>query len=327
MNENKEIYSYEVEAYALMTQVDRSVLQLNPVLQKYGYEFVAINIQDLERDFSDMVGLRKPYDPKGLVNLKEQGLSISNQFYETVVNSSLLGIDLILHGYVILLKRIQTYERKVVNYTFTAEEGYGPTNEMHDFAMALMHQLRLLKNDYASYLFQFHIARDTRTVVMRYAGFGRKGFKIGKLNMTTEEVVRFGRLFTGKIVVTDLSRIAFESFCIAHDIDDIKTQFITFMTALESIFNLGADQISHTVSRHLALVLSANKEEFLAHYRQIKKLYGTRSKIVHGDTVKTNLEVETDMLKTYTRQALQFSLTCSLSKKELFEELNAKGFS
>jgi len=42
-------YTYEVELYCLWTHVDDSILLLNPILEKYGYAFVSIGIEELEK--------------------------------------------------------------------------------------------------------------------------------------------------------------------------------------------------------------------------------------------------------------------------------------
>ena len=50
-------YQYEVESYAIITNVEKSVLKLNPVLQPYGYEFVRISLHELYQKFCNLFGL------------------------------------------------------------------------------------------------------------------------------------------------------------------------------------------------------------------------------------------------------------------------------
>ncbi|MFI5193211.1 MAG: hypothetical protein ACHQD7_04120 [Chitinophagales bacterium] len=127
-------------------------------------------------------------------------------------------------------------------------------------------------------------------------GLGKE-FAVCKLEINSDESKRFGIMFTDKFDVNELSKIAFESFSVSHLIPDVKTQFVTLMTALESIFNMGENQIVHTVSRHLALLLAKDQAEFTMHYKRIKKLYSLRSKITHGSAPKWSIADETEELK------------------------------
>jgi hypothetical protein len=318
-------YTYQVESYCLMTQADASVLLLNPVLEKYGYAFLSVRIEELEKSFSDLVGLKPPYPERGRVNLMNLQASVSNQFYETIQHHPLFGHHFLQHGYVILLKKINDYTRVVVNHALDINDSAGSTNDMQVFCTALVAQLRLIKNCHLDFLLQFHVARDTRTVVVRHVGFSRKEFSVAELHLTSEEVEQFGKEFQGRLEPNELSGIAYQTFMLSHDIVDIKTEYILLMTALESIFNVGSDQISHTVARHLAMILASNQADFEWHYRAIKKLYGTRSKMVHGEPIKTDLTIQVQQLKAYVRKALQFTLARQQSKIELFDCLNAMG--
>src|SRR5580704_5903490 len=115
MNETN--YSYKVESYALMTNADSSILQLNPFLEKYGYQFILVNLGELEAHFSDLVGLRKPYDSRGTVQVDGVGYSISNQFYETIQHNLVFGLNLIHEKYLVLLKSTDDYEQVVMSKT------------------------------------------------------------------------------------------------------------------------------------------------------------------------------------------------------------------
>ena len=101
------------------------------------------------------------------------------------------------------------------------------------------------------------------------------------------------------------------------------------MTALESLFNSGTSQIAHTISRHLSLIISKNKEEFHRKYKEIKKLYGTLNKIVHGIGVnrqKVDLEKSMLNLQVLTREAILHCLESGIGKNELFDHLDSRGF-
>jgi Apea-like HEPN len=98
------------------------------------------------------------------------------------------------------------------------------------------------------------------------------------------------------------------------------------MTCLESLFNLGRDQITHTVSRHLSIILSTNATEFQLNYKRIKKLYGIRSTIVHGGTTNEKIEDVTYELQDKVSKAMLYCFKTDLNKSELFDKLNQSGY-
>ena len=123
-----------------------------------------------------------------------------------------------------------------------------------------------------------------------------------------------------------LTELSISNFNLSYEISDLKTRYITLMTCLESLFNQGRDQITHTVSRHLTLIISNSEKEFQENYYRVKNLYGLRSAIVHGSSTKENLSDATSELQNKVRQAINYCLQLNYNKKELFDKLNSMGF-
>jgi len=128
-----------------------------------------------------------------------------------------------------------------------------------------------------------------------------------------------------------LIELALNNFNLSYDIIDLKTRFVTLTTSLESLFNYGKGEITHIISRHLALVVSSNKDEFYFNCKAIKKLYGVRSAIVHGSTQSADLMGLILQLEDYVRRAINYCSTLSDTlfpdTKALFEFLNSAGYS
>jgi pimeloyl-ACP methyl ester carboxylesterase len=53
--------SYVVESYALIKNADKSILNLNPIIKKFGYQFIVVNLKELEANFSDLFSLPDLY--------------------------------------------------------------------------------------------------------------------------------------------------------------------------------------------------------------------------------------------------------------------------
>lgn len=98
------------------------------------------------------------------------------------------------------------------------------------------------------------------------------------------------------------------------------------MTCLESLMNLGSHQITHTVSRHLSLIISNSIAEFQTNYVRTKELYDIRSSIVHGGKINEDLTKVTTELHDKVRSVINYCLKLNVDKKTLFAKLNAAGF-
>jgi hypothetical protein len=149
----------------------------------------------------------------------------------------------------------------------------------------------------------------------------------GDYTIDDEDVSKLSTTLKAKYESNQLTELAAKNFSLVYDIPDGRIRYITLMTCLESLFNLGKDQIAHTIARHLSIILSEDKEQFKKNYTEIKKLYNMRNNIVHGSEYKGD-----DLMKDYlnladkVRKAIIYCNTPSLTKEKLFEELNIRGF-
>jgi len=66
--------------------------------------------------------------------------------------------------------------------------------------------------------------------------------------------------------------------CTSHP----EQAFLSLTTAMEALLTTQSTEITHNLAERVAVLLGNTCELRLAKYRQVKKLYDTRSKIVHG---------------------------------------------
>jgi hypothetical protein len=125
--------------------------------------------------------------------------------------------------------------------------------------------------------------------------------------------------------INRLSELAFQNFQDSYRIVDPRLRFLTLMTALECLFNCGKDQIAHTISRHVALIVSKDSDSFQINYSKMKKLYNLRNGYIHGSSIKKPKE-ELFELEEYVREALNYTLKSDSSKEVLFTQLNKMGY-
>jgi hypothetical protein len=128
-----------------------------------------------------------------------------------------------------------------------------------------------------------------------------------------------------------LIELTLSNFQLSYDTPDDRTRFVTFTTALESLFNYDRKKITHTVSQQVARIVSKNQTEFNANYNRIRELYDSRSAIVHGSTPKGDFAEQIIELEDFVRKAIIYRSTLNPTdipdKAALFHFLNAAGFS
>ena len=322
---NDVIY-HTVESYAVFKNVDKTILATNCFLEKFGYKFVCFNLEELEKNFSALLSLPKKFESEHQICFQDNNFSISNEFCQALMHNHEFGMPSIISKEVIFLKAINDFEQAVVNNIVNMELADTHLGKMQSFVEVLIQQFRLFKNGCISCTSQFQIRKDERNIPIKLWGPIGKSLSHSTFTLTESEVEILGTLFKDNFTSNELTELAISNFNLSYDIADIKTKYITLMTCLESLFNQGRDQITHTVSRHLALILSKSDEEFQKNYYRNKVLYNLRSAIVHGNQTNEDLSAATDELQNKVRQAINFCLHLSDNKKQLFDKLNAMGF-
>lgn len=331
-NESQEnVTTYELETYCMFKNVDESILKLNQIVQKDGYEFVGFTALELEQKFSSLFSLEKGYKVTRGIRL-ENGDVISNTFYTALTNHPLgkANIDLLNGGNVYFLKSLDNSFQRVVNNVIQIGDTDGAFEGIRKYSSELVRKFRLFKDGGVTTLGHFHIQKDSRHIGRRvenglysiYAS--RKKFSIADL-----ELPNLKTHLSKEINSTPLTELAENYFESSYKAVDFRMKFINLVTALESLFNRGKDQISHIIARHLALIVSKDREEFQSNYKRVKKIYGMRSLIVHGQALKSKEKQiigSLDELQNLTRQAILYCLESKKTKEELFAYLNAKGF-
>jgi hypothetical protein len=66
----------------------------------------------------------------------------------------------------------------------------------------------------------------------------------------------------------------------------------SFCTAMESLFATSSSELAHQLAERMALFLSDEPEDRLRIYREVKRAYGIRSRVVHGDVLRQSKVAE-----------------------------------
>lgn len=334
-------YTYKTETYALITNLNRSVLKLNAVLASFGYEFKLISLADLDKNFRHLYSLspdwkksnftgfthdRQFADKNGSIPEKEKTIEITQDFLNLFMNRGMAdGHQLLRDGEIIFLKKIEDDEIAVVDREIRNSFQLSSLQQVKVFADNLVQQLRLLKNGDVGCKTIFQIAAEARYVVSRLDS-GSEIAKTKKFKIEDGDEIVLQGMLQAPFAVNELTKLALITFNNTYQILDAQSRYLNFMICLESIFNLDSNQIAHTISRHLAIILSENETEFHEIYKRMKQLYANRNKIIHGTGKVENLALDTEALQNFARMAINYCLKVEMSKKDFHEQLNARGY-
>ncbi len=313
-----------IESYAHIINADKSVLNLNPTLANFGYQFLWIDASELERNFSDLLGVPKSDTRPLTIIIGREQHGISHELHNAIVHSSVLG-QMFMHMEfpgIILLKKTNTFTiQDDVNDIITEHQSFAA---FYPLVSDLLLQLRLFKAGEIRCAQLFHMTSVSRQISLRKTEISIGS--AGTFTLTRDDTEALSRRLKIKYDANALTEMPVKNFNIVYDIPDARIRFITLMTCLESLFNLGKDQIAHTIARHLSIILSENKEQFGTNYTRIKKLYNLRKSIVHGSEYKGDLVDDYLDLLEKVRKAINYCNQPGLTKQQLFENCNVKGF-
>jgi hypothetical protein len=313
-----------IESYAHVLNADRSVLKLNPALEKHGYRFRWIDATEFETEFSEILNVPKNADRSHNNRIGREFKGISEDLRSALVHSASFGQMFMHMEYpgLMLLQKIETYQITGDFDDFIPERT--SFRKFHVEVIDLLLQLRLYKIGEIRFSQLFQITSVSRQITSRKHEIAIGSF--GDFKLTDEEATELSGILRAKYEYNSLTELAIKNFTVVYDIPDGHIRFITLMTCLESLFNLGKDQIAHTIARHLALILSASKDKFQENYASIKKLYNKRNAIVHGGEYKGDIIQDYLDLSDKVRKAINYCNQPDITKQKLFDELNIKGF-
>jgi hypothetical protein len=314
--------TFTLESFAIISNADTSILHLNEIIQPDGYEFLYISPEQLEGEFYEVFNYPKEQvSSKAVVVVQDKNV-LASEFYNIVQDTHLLSLTQIIDNSIVFLKRTKSFE-------YDLEKGSKFIDDKEDvsfnyYVNDLIQKLRLYKPQSIKSTAQFHKFKENNRVIRKLRPPVSVQDFNPKYSIQQEEIEDFKKVYD-MTFDNSLVKLALANFNLSYLLNERKIMFINLIVCLESLFNQGKDQISHTISRHLAIILSTNLEEFKANYSRVKKLYSMRSDIVHGNK-DINPHDEAVELREYVRRAIIFCAEFGGNKKELFEYLNTKGY-
>lgn len=307
--------------FGIIRDIDESILILNPLIEKDGYEFIKIGLDELEGIFRPLLSIQAT--PLLVNKINVGGSNVSEDFYMAYLRSlyaplSITGIDSLERPnyYILLIKKEN--QSTPISY-------FDLFKEMDNYGLTLIAKLRLFKESSIEYLHSYQYYESPMSI-------GPIGVEVRQRHIYLPFAITFDEIEEiRKVINYEFSKweLPIKYFELSYKTSFIEINFLNLITALECLFNKGPNQISHTIARHLSLIVSKNVEEFKTNYSNIKKLYELRSRTVHGGAANKDFELIKGKIyetREYVRKALKFVLLKNFNKDELFEHLNAKGY-
>jgi hypothetical protein len=127
----------------------------------------------------------------------------------------------------------------------------------------------------------------------------------------------------------DYLKMAHENFELSYMVSNPSLSFLSLMIASEVLLNPGSGEITYRISRNFAVLLGRSIENAKQIQKEISKLYKKRSSLVHsGKEIENFVDEENYVLniRYYVREAVKKIIEMDLSKDELLDFLNSKGF-
>ena len=117
-------------------------------------------------------------------------------------------------------------------------------------------------------------------------------------------------------------RRAFYFLEAARSFRDMGMKIAMYCSLFETLFSTDASEITHKIAHRIAVFLEQDPEGRCALYNRIKKAYGIRSKVVHGDEIK----MAAKMVQAISVEVDEISRRIILklgSSEELFNQFHA----
>ena len=94
--------------------------------------------------------------------------------------------------------------------------------------------------------------------------------------------LKLDKYYRAGISTIDRISIALRHLSNALESQFYEQAFIDFTIALEAMVSTKSEEITHTLAERVAILLNSDADKPLDIYSNVRRVYGIRSKIVHG---------------------------------------------
>jgi hypothetical protein len=124
----------------------------------------------------------------------------------------------------------------------------------------------------------------------------------------------------------DYLQLAFDNLELSKETYASHLQFLCLMIALESIFNMGENEITYRVSRNAAVLLGKSSSSSEKIMKGIQSLYKKRSSLVHSGKIIGISQMDIFWAEHYVRESILALIQLNMPKDILSKALTNCGF-
>ena len=101
-----------LESYAHILNTDRTILKLNPAIEKFGYKFLWVDVSEFEKNFSEIFNISKNNDRPLTIMIGREFKGISHELHNALVHTQILGPMFLHMEYpgIILLQKLADFK-------------------------------------------------------------------------------------------------------------------------------------------------------------------------------------------------------------------------
>lgn len=121
-------------------------------------------------------------------------------------------------------------------------------------------------------------------------------------------------------------QLTYDIYHKTYEIIDVNLSFLVCMIGIELLLNPSNYEVTYRISRNTAVLIGKDRENAIDIFKMMKKLYGLRSRIVHGNLLKAENKDELHLLRYYLSEAIKQVIKLNKKRDELLSELNILGF-
>jgi len=100
-------------------------------------------------------------------------------------------------------------------------------------------------------------------------------------------------------------QLAYDIYHKTYEIIDVNLSFLVCMIGIELLLNPSNYEVTYRISRNTAILIGNNRKNAIDIFKMMKKLYGLRSRIVHGNLLKAENKDELHLLRYYLSEAIK----------------------
>lgn len=330
-----------VDLYAVIYEANGSFQSLNRTIRKFNYEIELISLDLFERAFRQIYNL-KTFDerihpqhiPLRLKTEKntDKEIFISEEFFATLSAYYSAENPFFDQGYVMMVTTRKVFPRTPDGGTMDTGIVIQDLEKMKKFTGKLESSLHFAR--YGQIEFHSHFAKiiSENRIIPLIGAIHPLGTE-KQLHFIEKDNALIEALLTIDYRISDYVQLTIRAFEESFHIKNQQVKFIHLINCLEICFSTSLSETSITlIARYCAILLAANKREFISLYAEMIQLFELKKEVLTGTLPE---KVPTDkpdefyqkllFLEETTRNVIKKVLYLnSKSKEELFYKLDLK---